>query len=422
VKSARPLGSRCGVPVALSDTALEPAVFGIWRPVLVVPAPIVDRLSQAELKCVFSHELCHVRRRDNLTGMIHMVVEALFWFHPLVWWLGARLVEERECACDEEVLRAGGDSLVYASGLVHASRFCIETPLPCVAGVAGGKLSDRVKRILHNSSPRDLGRAGRALLATAAVAALAAPLIIGIVNAPFARAQSPKGGETFDAVSIKPAPPARRGAGLVTDPGRITLLGLGLRECISVAYGVQTFQVMGANLPNDRYDITGTAPGHVSRVFDEHYETMLQAMLADRFQLRVHKETKTLPVFAMSIAKKGHKLKTSELPGLSTHSSHGHVTVTGATMLDWAKYLTRRLARPVVDATGLSGLYDFELDWVPGEADTALEPPDPDHKPDQSAGLNIFMAMEEQLGLKLQSKKLPVETVVVDRVAKPSAN
>ena len=78
-------------PLVSSTAQLEPGVFGIFRPVLWLPAGIADRLDGAELEAVLAHELCHIRRRDNLFSALHMLVEALFWFHPLVWWLGARL-------------------------------------------------------------------------------------------------------------------------------------------------------------------------------------------------------------------------------------------------------------------------------------------------------------------------------------------
>jgi len=71
------------------------------RPILLLPADIAERLTPPQLQAVLAHELCHVRRRDNFTSAIHMIVEAVFWFHPLVWWISARLVEERERACDE---------------------------------------------------------------------------------------------------------------------------------------------------------------------------------------------------------------------------------------------------------------------------------------------------------------------------------
>src|SRR5690606_12845832 len=95
----------------------------------------LERLSPPQLRAVLEHEICHVRRRDNLTAAVHMLVESLFWFHPLVWWIGARLLDEREQACDEAVIAAGIDRDAYGEGILEVCRYCIESPLPCAAGV-----------------------------------------------------------------------------------------------------------------------------------------------------------------------------------------------------------------------------------------------------------------------------------------------
>ncbi len=97
-------GLRKPVRAVLAESAMEPGIFGIFQPVLVWPAGISERLDDAHLEAILAHEVCHVRRRDNLLAALNMLVEAVFWFHPLVWWMGARLVAEREHACDEEVL------------------------------------------------------------------------------------------------------------------------------------------------------------------------------------------------------------------------------------------------------------------------------------------------------------------------------
>src|SRR5262249_61038660 len=123
---------------------LEPGVVGSWRPVLLVPAGTADRLTPSQLDAVIAHELCHVRRRDNLTAAIHMIVEAIFWFHPAVWWIGARLVDERERACDEAVLNQGARPQDYALGIVNICKLYANTPLACVAGVTGLNSSNRL--------------------------------------------------------------------------------------------------------------------------------------------------------------------------------------------------------------------------------------------------------------------------------------
>jgi hypothetical protein len=92
-----------------SPTSLEPGVFGVLRPVLMLPEGMFDRLTPPQVEAIIAHALCHVRHRDNLVTALHMFVETVFWFLPLLWWVGKRIVEERERACDEEVLRLGID-------------------------------------------------------------------------------------------------------------------------------------------------------------------------------------------------------------------------------------------------------------------------------------------------------------------------
>src|SRR5678816_2318185 len=128
-----------------SDTSLEPGVFGIVRPVLLWPRDIETRLDDAQVRAILAHELAHVRRRDNLFAAVHMVVEAIFWFHPLVWWIGSRLVEERELACDEEVLRMGCEPTDYVQGILKVCRFYTESPLPCISGVTGADIKKRLR-------------------------------------------------------------------------------------------------------------------------------------------------------------------------------------------------------------------------------------------------------------------------------------
>jgi bla regulator protein BlaR1 len=85
---------------------------------LLWPLGISERFEDEHLVSILAHELCHVRRRDNLTAAIHMLVESIFWFHPLIWWLGAPLVDERERACDEDVLQRGVQRQVYAESIL----------------------------------------------------------------------------------------------------------------------------------------------------------------------------------------------------------------------------------------------------------------------------------------------------------------
>jgi bla regulator protein BlaR1 len=170
------------VDVRCSPGLLEPGVVGVFRPVILLPANLTEHLSPAQLQAVLAHELCHVRRRDNLFASIHMLVETVLWFHPLVWWIGARMVEERERACDEEVLIRIGEPRSYAEGILHVCKLCVESPLACVAGVTGSNLRRRIESIIANRSGQTLNLTNKVVLAGAALAALAGPLIVGLGN------------------------------------------------------------------------------------------------------------------------------------------------------------------------------------------------------------------------------------------------
>jgi uncharacterized protein (TIGR03435 family) len=179
VRRGEPLTLADGTRVLLIAENVEPGIVGIARPALVLPRGIAERLSAEQLDAVIAHELSHMRRRDNLTAAVHMAVETLFWFHPLVWWLGSRLVEERERACDEAVLETTRQPVAYAEGILNVCKFYVETPLRCVSGVTGSELKQRIARILSGKAARKLDLRRKALLTAAGAVALAMPLMLG---------------------------------------------------------------------------------------------------------------------------------------------------------------------------------------------------------------------------------------------------
>ncbi len=144
--------------VLSSPSMPEPGVVGIRRPRLLLPEGIVERLTPAQLRALIAHERCHIRCHDNLTAAIHMAVEAIFWFHPAVWWIEARLVDERERACDEAVLQAGQPAEDYAEGILEVCRQSVGLRLACVAGVSGSNLRARVEAIMRNEIGRPMTR------------------------------------------------------------------------------------------------------------------------------------------------------------------------------------------------------------------------------------------------------------------------
>jgi beta-lactamase regulating signal transducer with metallopeptidase domain len=184
VRSARRLDWRGPMPVLAAPSLVEPGLVGLWRPVLLVPETLPEALSRPEIDALIEHEACHLRRRDNLTATLHMLVEALFWFHPLTWWIGARLIEERERACDEAVVKAGHDRAAYARSLVEICRLFLQSPLDCVAGASGSNLKTRVEAIMTAPPTSPLSRSRKALLLAAGVCAVATPVTAGLLTTP----------------------------------------------------------------------------------------------------------------------------------------------------------------------------------------------------------------------------------------------
>ena len=420
--------TRRSIPLLRSQSMLEPGVFGIFRPVLMLPAGIADRLSDAQLEAIFAHEAAHIRRHDNLAAALHMAVEAVFWFYPPAWWLGARLVEERERACDEDVLRRGGAREAYAEGVLEVCRFCLESPLACAAGITGADLNRRIHHIMLGKPGDPPTRARKLLLAAAGAATLALPFAAGSLAVRPAGAQPQAQGKNtgdFEAASIKPASPGARGWGLVVDPGRLRILNLTVQQMVGEAYGMADFRISAPNgLPPGRYDIVATAPGHQSREFDRPLQVMLQRLLAERFHLETHREEKVLSHYELVTARGGVKLKPSDQPGYSTRSGAGFLNAWGLSLNDLAAFLTRRLDRPVVDGTGIPGRFDLTLQWSPDETQSNPEMPNPNQAPaaaDETRP-SIFRAMEEQLGLKLEGRRSPVEILVIDRATTPAEN
>ena len=205
IRAASPL--RLKIPVTALSTAarIEPGVVGILRPVLLLPEGITERLTKEQLDAVLVHEMCHVRRRDNLAALIHMVVETLFWFHPLIWWIERRLIDERERACDEDVLRVGGDPQTYAEGILSVCKFYREAPLVCISGVTGSNLKNRIEAIMSNRIVQKLGAGRTMLLAGITVAVLAVPIALGVAR-------------TSQAPTQQPSPAAESPRGLLSDP------------------------------------------------------------------------------------------------------------------------------------------------------------------------------------------------------------
>ena len=421
-------------------------MFGIFRPVLLVPEGITDRLTQAQWKSILAHELCHVRRGDNLTAAIHMAIEAVFWFHPLVWWIGRRLVDERERACDEEVLMTVGDPEDYAEAILNVCKLYVQSPILCLSGVTGSGLKKRIQAIMTGRSAVDLNCGKKVALAVAASAALALPTVIGMMNVPLSQAQSgiaatPK----FEVASIKPSVGGSLGTNIRLSPGGLNLRNYTPRLMIETAYRVQSFQIAGAPgwINSDHYDIAAKAEG--SPTSEQVAGPMLRALLEERFRLKLHHTTKELPVYALAVAKNGFKVQKSscapfdinkpapppgpgeKLPNICGSMREGGsglnwtLDALGISMPELARNLSLRLNRTVIDKTGVKGIFDIHLEYARELTAGVLGVPG-DSAPVDTAGLPIFTALQENLGLKLEPGKGPVEILVIDHVEQPSDN
>ena len=425
-------GIRQPISVLLSRTSLEPGIFGITHPVLLWPEGISHRLEDAHLEAILAHEVLHVRRRDNLLAMLHMLVESIFWFYPLVWWLGARLIEERERACDEEVVALGSNRQLYAESILKVCEFCLGSPLPCVSGVTGADLKKRMVHIMNDRILHNLGLGRKLLITTAAALAIAIPVTVGLFTATPSRAQSQTENSNLQApvytsVSIKlsetaPNEPNRSKVMVKLADGSFTARSVTLQSLIQLAYRVQDAQVSGGPdwVNAAKFDIDAKLDPSVVAAMrgSEQKGGDLKALLADQFKLVVHSETRILPVYDLVVDSGGPRLQ--PIDGIySLKMGPGELTGHGTHIELLAAQLSLRLGRPVLDKTGLNGNYAFDLRWTPDPSErerlkrsnqepAGMSAPDPN-------GPSLFTAVQEQLGLKLEPHDEPVQVMVIDR-------
>jgi beta-lactamase regulating signal transducer with metallopeptidase domain len=215
---------------------------------LLVPADIIERLTPPQVEAVLAHELCHIRRCDNLTAAIQMIVEAVFWFHPLVWWIGARLVEERERACDEAVLALGSEPRDYVEAILNVLKLYVGSPPACMSSATGSDLRKRIEGILIRPIARNLGFARKLLLTTAGIAAVVTPITIGLLHTTPGQAQSPPepASPIFYVASVKPNRSAEaRGFSEYYPGGRFSATAITPLALMRLAYRLQDYQLVG---------------------------------------------------------------------------------------------------------------------------------------------------------------------------------
>jgi uncharacterized protein (TIGR03435 family) len=240
-------------------------------------------------------------------------------------------------------------------------------------------------------------------------------LVVAGVAAP----QSPASKASFDVASIKLHPgPITFSSDPAVQGRTVTGTASTLLDLITTAYGVRYEQISGGPnwMNSDHYDLTAKAEGEGTLTKDQARQ-MLQTLLADRFQLKVHRETKEAPVYALVVGKNEPKLKRTSADAPGNNFVRGsvagmHMEATRGTMEQLARQLSATAGRPVIDKTGLTGYYAYTLDWIP-----ASRIPEPD-----SDTPSMVAALQEQLGLRLERAKGPFEMLLIDSAEKPSEN
>ncbi len=429
---AMPLDLHASLPALSSRSMIEPGVFGLFRPILILPQGIANSLTPEQLQAVLAHELCHVRYHDNLTAALHMCVETLFWFHPIVWWIGAKLVEERERACDESVLNRGSQPSDYAQGIVNVCKAYLEWPLPCVSGITGADLKKRIREIMTWRGTLHLTFLRKSILAIVGIAAVAVPVGIGLLRA---QTLPPPPAYTYEVVSIHKSSPGQPGSKIGPGAGGgMSARNVTAMQLLTFAYKVRDYQISGAPgwVTSDRFDVNftpdkteaaprpGVAPKEIEAFIGRNQQRM-QAVFRDRFGLMLRAETHELPIYALLPAKGGMKLTPSANTALgpSLQGRPGRLTGIGATLRLIASNLSEQLGRPVIDETGSDDRqYDFKLEYMPeipapGVPEATTAPAD---------GPSIFTALTEQLGLRLEPRKGPVPVYVIEKIERPSEN
>lgn len=401
------------VRLILSKSAMEPGLLGIFRPILLLPAGVAERLSDAQLEAIITHELCHARRRDNLTAAIHMFVEAIFWFHPLLWWMGARLVHERERACDEEVLWLGNEPEAYAQGILKVCEFYLESPLVCIVGVTGANLKRRIEAIMIHRIAGKLHFGKKLVLAVAAFCSLAIPVAAGLLHPAASAAQAQASPATFEFASVslkaKGVPRGVVSTRLLENKGQFEAENQSLRDLVAYAYQVSDFQISGGPewISSELYDLEvktkATAGG-------EQLRQTVQKILADYFKLAIHRELKEQPIYELMVSANGSKLTQAadEVKPRMVIQPVGQLIGKAAKISYLVQFLQAETGRTVIDKTGLDGFYDFRLDV----SSLAGSPKSPE------VLAAIANKVSEQLGLELKPQTGPVDTLVIDHADK----
>jgi bla regulator protein BlaR1 len=291
-------------------------------------------------------------------------------------------------------------------------------------GIYGGKsrLGDRIEMLLRRDRTFSPRASAGSVVASAVV--LGGLMLAGSLAPRWIAFAQEQPGPAFEVASVKPAEPSDKPGFLQSAPGRLNLSGVTVRMLIQQAWAISGYRIYGGPswLDSTRYNIAAKAADGAGNLTLDQMRPMLQTLLTDRFRLALHREKRELPLYRLIVSKNGPKLKESAVSGApQSRMATGQITDEKAGMDTLASQLGQQLGRFVVNQTALKGDFDFHVEWTPdpgqnlgGESET---PP-----PAGADGPSIFTALQQQLGLKLESAKGPVEVLVIDHAEKPDAN
>ena len=437
------------VEVLINDELPGPMTCGVLRPAIVFPVDVTS-WDRADIRRAMRHELEHVGRADCLVDGIARLTCTIYWFLPHAWLAWRRLRLEAERACDDAVVR-DSEPIAYAEQLVSLAARVAESGVPLLAMAGSRDLPRRITALLDRRQHR--GRAGGActiggLAAGLALTALIAPLSAGWQEPGNARL-------AFEVASIKEntsGDPFGNGDKPVLriDPGgRLTARNVPLASLLLLAYRAEITRSQLAPvegwMERQRFDIDARAADGVVKAIDREaarkMDAMLQALLADRFKLRVRRDSKTGDTYVLAVAPGGVKMKPSTnaeacaggadpqrvtplatglLPcHLFTRFGRRGFEAIAIDTADLADVLREVVKAPVEDRARLATLFDASVTWNsdPLNRGRAGDEPQPaDDDPD------VTTALREQLGLRLERQRGPVETLIVESAEPPLAN
>jgi uncharacterized protein (TIGR03435 family) len=455
-------GVRRRVGVLLHEAVPGPMTCGVIRPVILLPMD-ADGWDADDLRRAVLHELAHVRRGDWASQWTARVVAGCYWFHPMVWVAWRQLSLEAERACDDAVLDRS-DAAAYADQLVMlAQRLSVSSRQPQLAMASRHDLAARVIAVLDSRQQR--GRAGVAwVTAACAVSALliatVSPVrIVALAQSPAPPSSAPAAIQRYDAATIKRCeaeenPTGARGTAGGTNatfsPGRFYVPCVTTGQLIYLAYAAygvaEGDRLINDNSGNaadaikvrggpawvhslrDKYSIEATAAGATERTV--LMGSMLRTLLEERFKLKIHRDVEETPMYSLTVAKGGFKLKpmiegdcepldmSAPLERTSVKPRCGMLnmdvvdgktvwTFGGFNMRNFAGRLTSALKMHVIDNTNIKDNFVFRFEF----------PRDPDPLITESA---ILAAVQEQMGLKLEKVKAPRGFLAIDAIERPT--